>query len=114
MVNFVVRLQPRLEGAEQFLPDVRRVADDNIEAALGEDFGEGGRPVEGFGVDVAPGADKNVSAPSRDSRLSRRRSRSVMDGSKMWPRMKRAGGAMLGCGRGRVYNHKWWGGLIED
>ena len=49
--DFVVGLQPRLEGREQFLPDVGRVADDDIEAALGEDFGEGGLPVEGFGMD---------------------------------------------------------------
>ena len=28
-----------------------RFADDDIEAALGEDFGEGGLPVEGSGMD---------------------------------------------------------------
>ena len=44
-------LQPLLERAEQLLPDVGRVAGDDIEAALGEDLGEGGLPVEGFGVD---------------------------------------------------------------
>ena len=42
-------LQPQLERAEQLLPYVGRVADNDIEAALGEDFGEGGLPVEGLG-----------------------------------------------------------------
>ncbi len=45
------------ERGEPFLPDVRRVADDHIEAAGGEDFGEGGLPVEGLGVDGGVGDD---------------------------------------------------------
>ena len=49
--DFVVGLQPQFVGAEQFLPDVGRVADDDIEAALGEDLGEGGLPVKGLGMD---------------------------------------------------------------
>ena len=36
MEDFVVRLQPKLERAEQLLPYVVRVAADNIEAALGK------------------------------------------------------------------------------
>ena len=51
VVGVVVGFQPRLEGGEQLLPDVGRVADHDVEAALGEDFGEGGLPVEGLGVD---------------------------------------------------------------
>src|ERR1019366_7483158 len=39
-----------LERGDPFLPDVGRVAGDDVEAALGEDFGEGGLPVEGFGM----------------------------------------------------------------
>ena len=57
-----MRLQPRLEGAEQFLPDVGRVADDDIEAALGEDFGEGGLPIEGFRMDGTAADDAVVLA----------------------------------------------------
>src|ERR1035437_8504055 len=38
------------ERCDPFLPDVGRVADHDVEAALGEDFGEGGLPVEGLGM----------------------------------------------------------------
>ena len=46
-----MRFQPRLEGCEQLLPDIGGVAHHHVEAALGEDFGEGGLPVEGLGMD---------------------------------------------------------------
>jgi len=49
-------------GAEQFLPDVGRVADDDIEAALGEDFGEGGLPIEDFRMDGTVADDAVVLA----------------------------------------------------
>ena len=55
--------------SEQLLPDVGRVAHDDIEAALGEDFGEGGRPVEGFGVDRRV-ADDAVAIADAFTRLS--------------------------------------------
>ena len=71
MEGFVVGFQPRLEGREEFLPHIRRVADDDIEAALGEDLGERGLPVEGLGVrggitdDAVALADRVVEAGER-------------------------------------------------
>jgi hypothetical protein len=51
----VVALEPLLpigfERRQQPLPDVGRVADDDIETALSEGFWEGGLPVEGLGMD---------------------------------------------------------------
>lgn len=50
-VDLVEALVIAFVGAEIFLADVRRVADDGVEAALGEDFGEGALPVEGVDAD---------------------------------------------------------------
>ena len=51
MVGLRSLLPERLVGRQQFLPVVGRVAADDIEAALGEDFGEGGLPIKCLGMD---------------------------------------------------------------
>ena len=50
-------LQVRLVGRNPLLADIGRVADDDVEAALLEDLGEGGLPVERPGMDGRVGDD---------------------------------------------------------
>lgn len=50
-VDLVEALVIAFVGAKILLADVRRVADDGVETALGEDFGEGALPVEGVDAD---------------------------------------------------------------
>ena len=57
VVGPVGGLQVRLDRLQQFLPDVRRVGDHDIEAAVAEHFGKTPLPVERLGIDRRIGND---------------------------------------------------------